>query len=255
MTILLVLNTAYAQAEPKTWMIDWPLNDSGSQWTHLKAAFGYFYPLDNVFLVPTRQLIQKLHEDQGLPTVQKVSLWASWPGMGIPVAKTSEDFHGHAGSNTMFVRLQSGKALQFWAHTWLENQATVCRRPDRAKTHSDLICRPRSAPLVRLGSEYGLHHLGIDAHIKATTYRAGFYNDVYYAPDLGDALATFIRCSDDENHPLEDEQNLVNASCEQIFLVPSLGATVRVGYNGEYLKDWKAIQQAWLRQLQSFVQD
>jgi hypothetical protein len=252
MPALLILSSASAFCAPETVTVDWPLDGSGSDWTQLKAPFGYFFPLDNISLVPRKELIQKMHREQGLPAVQKVSLWASWPGMEIPTAKTPEDFHGRAGSNTMFLRLESWQSLQSWAKTWLDAAGTICQRPNTAKTHSDLTCN-RGVPLVQLLPEFDLQHRGIEVAKRANSYRASFYNDIYYVPDLGNSLATFISCSEEENHPLDDERSLVNASCEQIFIVPSLNATARVGYNREYLKDWRAIQQAWIQKLQSFV--
>ena len=252
MTAAFVLCSASAECAPGTASIDWPLNESGSVWTLLTVPVGYYGPVDTIWSVPRKKTIQAVQQQTGL-AAQAIKLWASWPGLGIPTPKTSADFHVHAGSNLTFLSLLSGRnELKFRATIDTQQAGALCERPLNAKARSDLTCRS-GMPLAQLSPEFGLSHRGIAAANRANTYRASFYNDIYYIPSLDEALATFIRCSDEEKRPFDREQASPYADCEQIFIVPSLNATARVGYSREYLKDWQAIQKAWIQKLQSFV--
>jgi hypothetical protein len=233
--------------------VDWPLNDKGSKWTQLEIPIGYGnIGTKTIWSTPRKETILKMKNETG-SAAQALTLWASWPSMGIPTAKTPAEFYLGAGSDTMWLSLQSGQSqLQFLAKVDIALAGDICKRSDNAKSHSDLSCRDGYL-LVQKPPEFGLKHRGIENASDANIYRAGFFNDIYYAPDLGDGLTTFIRCSDEENHPLEHEPNPTNANCEQIFVVPSLNATGRVSYSREHLKDWQSIQRAWIEELQSFV--
>ena len=236
---------------PTTVAIDWPLNDSGSKWTILRVPVDYYGPVDTIWSVPRKELIQTVQRQTGVAG-QAIKLWASWPGMETPTANTPADFYAHRGSNTTFLLLHSGRnELQFRSTIDIQQAGIVCERPRDATTRSDLTCRS-GTPLVQLPPEFDLKHRGLEAANKANSYRASSYNDIFYVPELGDALTTFIHCSDEENRPFENDPISGDANCEQIFIVPSLNATARVGYSREYLKDWRAIQQAWIRKLQSF---
>jgi hypothetical protein len=253
--ILIVGITSKAAASdaslPKIAAIDWPLNDSGSKWTILKMPVDYYGPVDTIWHVPRKELIQAVQRQTGF-AVQAIKLWASWPGMEIPTPNAPADFYAHKGSNITFLLLQSGRNdLKFRSTIDIQQAGIVCERPRDAATRSDLTCRS-GTPLVQLPAEFDLKHRGLEAANKANSYRASFYSDIFYIPELGDALTTFIHCSDEEIRPFANETESVDADCEQIFIVPSLNATARVSYSREYLKDWRAIQQAWIQKLRSF---
>ena len=132
------------------------------------------------------------------------------------------------------------------------NRQALCVRGHATLQRVPISLAVVGTPLVQLPPEFDLKHRGLEAANKANSYRASSYNDIFYVPELGDALTTFIDRSDEENRPFENDPISGDANCEQIFIVPSLNATARVGYSREYLKDWRAIQQAWIRKLQSF---
>ncbi|MGO9265060.1 MAG: hypothetical protein ACLQBA_09265 [Candidatus Binataceae bacterium] len=250
---LFVMSPSSVRCAAETAPVDWPLNDAGTEWTQLEVPIGYGnIGTKTVWSTPRKEAIQRAQKETGI-AAQRLKLWASWPSMEIPIAKTPEEFYLGTGGNTMFLSLQSGQGeLQFLARMDIRLAGTVCKRPDHAKSRSDLICH-EGYSLVQKPPEFELEHRGLEEANDSTIYRAGFFHDIYYAPVLGDGLVTFIQCSDEEVHPFEHESSPTNANCVQMFIVPSLNATAVVSYSSEHLKDWRSIQQAWITKLQSFT--
>ena len=122
------------------------------------------------------------------------------------------------------------------------------------------ICVPRYEPgntcyrnrePARKPERFGLKHVGVDfsayPDLAPDAYR--HYRDIYYTPELGSKLETYISCHPDE----VKYSKRFSPSCEHFFVFEPLNALVKVSYRRVYLKDWKKIQAAVSDLLHSFI--
>ena len=130
----------------------------------------------------------------------------------------------------------------------------VLFNPDGTSNHA--VCHDRERPDEK-PSRFGLKRMGVDftkyPDLPKEQYGDLFKNDIYYAPDVGKELQTVISCDAEEVDVNARKSNPISPQCQHFFIFKPLNANVSIGYRRVYLEDWRAIQAAWEKLLQSLI--
>ncbi len=258
--LLLAMAASAGSADRAIWpmaSVIWPLDRAGAKTITLQIPAGYNAGAASDAI--ERRLFPH-GRGSGGRDVEIVLLETLWPDMAPRTSENNGEFRAPGGGRTLSIEVTSGD-LDPASHATdrlhvnlgvdLRSSKHVCvpppRLPGDAKCHDfDVL----SEKPVR----FGLQHMGVDFAVVPDVPRALYYRyeDIYYAPSLGDDLRTYITCTPDEA-PTSGASGVFNPLCEQHFRSEPLNALVKVRYRRVYLRYWKSIQERVENLLQSFI--
>lgn len=254
---------------PHTRAVAWPMTALGKDWVMLRIP-----SINGGVNDITEEMEKKLYPNgRSKPAAyvaEEQSIDALWPDMTLETPANYAEFHVPGRGRVMNMLMRSGSIedingkhydrLQNRMNVLIDFAKHMCIPPpspynlDGSSNHA--VCDDRKWPDVK-SPMFGLKRLGVDfgkyPALPEIEHRDLFKNDIYYAPDLGDGLETIISCTADEVKTVETGPAPIIPQCEHTFIFKPLNAEVSIGYRRVYLKDWKAIQTAWERLLQSMI--
>ncbi|HCA27157.1 MAG TPA: hypothetical protein DEP05_05880 [Betaproteobacteria bacterium] len=191
---------------------------------------------------------------------QDALLETLWPEMGPRTFGNRKTFEVRGGGRTLIIYFGSGAVdpkihAKDQLHVILDNAISSLKRVCivKPKLPKGFICH-HLKHLARKPDKFGLKHIGVDfsqfPDLPREDYRS--YDDIYYTPQLGAALTTFVQCTANEMGPTVSGSEYF-PQCDQYFIFKPLNACVNVSYRRVYLKDWRGIQAAVKKLLQSFI--
>jgi hypothetical protein len=191
-----------------------------------------------------------------LPVEDELLIFALWPNLE-PSANQDSEFYPHgAFMQTMLTaralgsyRGQTINALEnaFDAAVTLSTQGD-CGLVVGAKGGGG--CKERKEGDVK-PAKFGLQRRGVDFNkhpdIPEAARGAMSQRDIYYLRDDGGSLQTLILCT-------AEEAKTEAAQCEHKFIDEKLNALVSVHYRRVYLQNWREVETAWRKLLESFIE-
>jgi hypothetical protein len=250
----------------RTFDYDWPMSGRGQEWVKLRIPMGYG------FLNGAADAMEKKVYPNGRPkssaVVEELLLSALWPDMALHTMENNSEFQVPGGGRMMDLFMRSGaiedvdgkhyNRLQNSLEVRIEDSRHVCIAPailfNEDGTRNQALCHDRAWPDEK-PTRFGLKHMGVDFS-KYPDFPKGDYrlmDDLYYAPDLGRPVQTVITCTAEELDAVESGPIRLIPQCRHLFIFKPLNAWVSIRYRRVYLKDWRAIQTAWEKLLQSMI--
>jgi hypothetical protein len=239
----------------------WPLSRNSSDKLILKLPPGYAGPkLDGLNTSEMRATDFPVEED--------LVITALWPNLEPPA---TYDFTLEPHGETMQT-LVNARALDSYRNqpiNALENafdsavmlsvqEPCVAAIQASSGPVTRALCQERTEADVK-PAKFGLKRLGVDFKKYADyseRYRGEFsQRDVYYLRDGGGSLKTVILCTAEEAKTVDDGPQYHSVGqCEQKFIDAKLNALVSVHYRRVYLQEWREVEAAWHKLLDSFIE-
>jgi hypothetical protein len=271
---ILVVRTCWSETPPhrgeQVIELTWPLGRSGAELLLLRLPKGYGQ-LNAAAEAMNDSIYSNRHRDTNKQANKDLLLTALWPGLVPDTGGNHAEFNQPGGGRLMMALLHSG-AIENFGHTRFNalqsefeiavkfSTEDVCITPmdlHNGKGVQKAKCYDRNAPDIK-SAKYGLDRLGVNFSRYPDfpeIDRSGLYeSDIYYSRDPSGELRTVILCTAEEAKTVDDgPQYRIVPQCQHKFVSDQLNALVSINYRRVYLQDWRAIQTAWSRLLQSFV--
>ena len=245
--------------------IRWPLSHNSADELVLNLPPGYSAPQ----LYKDAANRGPVARATDLPVEDELVIKALWPNLEPPA---THDYALEPRGATMEA-LVTPRAVQSYRGqpiNTLENAfddavwmfaRSLCGVPVQTGIHPDPYatrCDPSKAADVK-PVRYGLQRQGVDfkkhPELPEAAQRDRSLRDIYYLRDDGGSLKTVILCTAEEARTVDDgPQYHVVGQCEHKFIDAKLNALVSVYYRRVYLQNWREVETAWRKLLESFVE-
>lgn len=236
--------------------ISWPLDHTGTRRVRLDIPPGYN-------LGAAADAMERMVYPNGRPkdphNIQAgLLLETLWPDIGPRTWGNDKEFDVPGGGRLLTILVQSGAFdpkvhSQDRLHIGLNVELSFTKRVCVPAPPAHATCHEMRA-LDRKPPRFGLKRIGVDfsqfSDLPKEEYR--HYDDIYYTPELGGGLETYIKCTADEmptrfgGHPYVPQ-------CTQYFVFKPLNAWVSVNYRRVYLNSWRSIESSVEGLLRSFI--
>lgn len=237
--------------------LDWPMDHTGTRTVRLHVSPGFSM---NAAADAMEKMVYPNGRPQDPHNVRKdLLLETLWPETGPHTVANNKEFQAPGGGRTLSILVSSG-AVDPEIHT--QDQLHVALQADIYVYLTD-VCIPRLPEnavchhvnkLYKKPSKFGLKREGIDfsqfPDLPKELYHE--YDDIYYVPEVGGGLQTYIKCTADEVGATVSGYQYI-PHCQQHFIFKPLNAAVKVTYRRVYLGDWQKIQTEVEKLLQSFI--
>lgn len=262
--------TGHASEKDQSEDVKWPLGRSGRETLALKIPDAY--GLAN----RAADAMERQTYPSGRPKFnddvhEQLLLHALWPDLKSDGAQIHRESAVPGGGRLMSVLVDSGAVedyggrhydslkLAFDLATESSTQHLCVPPMEQAEydQNTKTKCYPRDSPDAK-PSKFGLNRVGVDFTKYPDIPQAARFDpnaqDIYYIRGSDGRLQTIILCTPEEAKTVEDGPQYHRvAQCEHKFVSERLNALVSIGYRRVYLKEWRALQQAWDQLLTSFV--
>jgi hypothetical protein len=251
----------------RTAEITWPLGRSGAETLVLKVPNGYG-ELNQAAEAVNAAMNRGQQIDKTRGVNKELLLRALWPGLESDNGKNRGEFNQPGGGRLMRALLHSGAIDDFserhFDATQLrfdvaidESVHDLCVTQVKSGGRRNSQCYVRDAADVKK-PKFGLLRLGVDFSKYPDfpeSARSDIYaRDIYYLRDAQGKLKTVILCTAEEAKTAADgPQYHIIPQCEHDFVSEELNAYVSLNYRRAYLQDWRTLEAAWRKLLESFV--
>ncbi|MHB1098189.1 MAG: hypothetical protein ACYCZR_01425 [Burkholderiales bacterium] len=238
--------------------LNWPLDHTGTHRVQVLVPAGYN-------MSAGAEWMEAVIYPHGRPTdphnvQQDMLLETLWPEMGPHTVGNNQSFEVPGMGRMLMILIGSGAVdpaihARDRLHIDLDTDKfflkQVCIPPPSLPGKA--ICHDLDHLYPKPG-KFGLKRVGVDFHRFPDVPKAEYrhYNDLYYTPDMGADMQTYVSCTADEVGPTV-HGIAYNPLCQQYFIFRPLNAVVQVTYRRVYLKDWSGIQSAVGQFLQSTI--
>lgn len=238
--------------------LDWPMDHTGTRTVRLHVPPGFSM---NAAADAMEKIVYPNGRPQDPHNVRRdLLLQTLWPGMGPRTVANDKEFEVPGGGRVLMIYLGSGAVdpaihARDQLHVNLDVDVSflkhVCIPPPSLP--GEAMCHDLKE-LAEKPSRFGLKHMGVDfgqfPDVSKELYHE--YDDIYYVPEVGGGLQTYIKCTADEVGATVNGYQYI-PHCDQHFIFKPLNAWVNVNYRRIYLEDWQKIQAAVEKLLQSFI--
>lgn len=197
-----------------------------------------------------------------LPVEDDLLLMARWPNLD-PTANYDSSYWPHGAFMQTLLQARALGSYRGQTINTLENAfdnavamstQSLCRAGSGAKGGCN---GPKEGDVKP--AKFGLQRLGVDFNqhpeVPAAAWQDMSQRDIYYLRDDGGTLRTVIFCTAEEAKTVDDEpQGHGVAQCEHKFIDEKLNALVSIHYRRVYLQDWREVEAAWRKLLESFIE-
>jgi hypothetical protein len=189
-----------------------------------------------------------------LPVEDELLIFALWPNLE-PSANQDSELQPHGAFMQTMLTARAlgsyrGKTINALENAFDAAVILSTQGPCGLMVGSDGGCKERKEADVK-PAKFGLQRQGVDFNKHPDipeVARAGMpQRDIYYLRDDGGSLKAVILCT-------AEEARTDAAQCEHKFIDEKLNALVSVHYRRVYLQNWREVEAAWRKLLESFIE-